>query len=125
MREAIRFTHHRLDSSLVPSQTTRELSAALFGNEKLVEVVLALGAQQGAATAQQLSKQTGIDHSMVRSVLVRAAKAGVVETLPRVGGSRSPQYYEPTESALWRASLALAQAAATVTASRGASLRKP
>jgi predicted ArsR family transcriptional regulator len=110
-----RFTHHSLDSRLVTGQTTRERSAALFGNEKLVEVVVALAEQRGAATAQQLSKDTGIDHSMVRSVLLRAVSAGVVETLPRTGGARSPQYYQPTDTDVWRATLALARAVAAST----------
>lgn len=107
-------------------QTTRELSASLFGNEKLVEVVTALAKQRGAATAQQLSKLTGVDHGMVRSVLLRAVAAGVAETLPRAGGSRSPQYYQPTDTALWRATLALAQTVVDlVTATRSAAARRP
>jgi hypothetical protein len=87
---------------------TRARSAAIFGNEKFVEVVVALSEQQGAATAQQLSRVTGIDHSMVRSVLLRATTAEIVESLPRTGGSRSAQYYQPTDSELWRTTLALA-----------------
>ena len=98
------------------SQSTREVSASLFGNEKFVEVVLALAGQHGAATAQQLSKLTGVDHSMVRSVLVRAVAAGAVDTLPRQGGARSPQYYQPTDTDLWTATVALAQAAYSLAA---------
>lgn len=106
-------------------QTTRERSAALFGNEKLVEVVVALAEQQGAATAQQLSRLTGVDHSLVRCVLLRAVNAGVVETLPRAGGSRSPQYYQPTDTELWRATLALAHAAAAVMANHAPVSQRP
>jgi DNA-binding IclR family transcriptional regulator len=102
----------------VNAQTTRELSAAVFGNEKFAEVLRALAQQGGAATAQQLSKQIRVDHSMVRSVLLRAVAAGVVETLPRTGGSRSAQYYQPTDTELWRATLALAEAVHNVIGNR-------
>ena len=46
-------------------EETRRRSAALFGNEKTVEVVLALN-EEGAATAQQVAQKTGIPHSLVR-----------------------------------------------------------
>lgn len=92
------------------SPSSRAVSAALFGNEKFAEVIVALAAEEGAATAQQLSKSTGIDHSMVRSVLLRAATAGIVDALPRTGGSRSAQYYQPVASELWSTTTALAHA---------------
>jgi hypothetical protein len=38
---------------------TRRRSAALFGNEKTVEVVLAL-AEEGTATTQMIAAKTGI-----------------------------------------------------------------
>ncbi len=80
---------------------TRRRSAALFNNEKMAEVVLSLDAQRGAAHAQEISRQTGISHSLVRDVLVRLTSAEVVTALPRVGGSRGAQYYEPKEGELW------------------------
>lgn len=90
-------------------QSPRPLSAALFGNEKFAEVVVALGGQRGAATAQQLSKLTRIDHSMVRNVLLRAVAAKIVDHLPRTGGSRSKQYYQPSPGDLWEATFVLAR----------------
>lgn len=69
------------------------MSGKIFGNEKVVEVALALTAESEAATAQQIAKRTGIDHSMVRDVLVRLAEASVVLRLPRAS-ARAPQYYE-------------------------------
>lgn len=62
----------------------------------------------GAATAQQLSKLTRIDHSMVRNVLPRAVAAKIADQLPRTGGSRSEQYYQPSPGDLWDATFALA-----------------
>jgi len=90
-------------------QSPRPLSAALFGNEKFAEVVVALAGQRGAATAQQLSKLTRIDHSLVRNVLLRAVAAKIVEPLPRTGGARSEQYYQPSTGELWNATCALAR----------------
>lgn len=108
-RKVNHFRLYRLGSIVVGSETTRGLSAAVFGNEKFVEVLLALEGQQGAATAQQLSKVTGIDHSMVRSVLLRQVAGGLVDALPRSGGRRSPQYYQPADADRWDAAVRLAQ----------------
>jgi len=82
-------------------EETRRRSAAIFGNEKTVEVVLALS-EEG----------TGIPHSLVRDALVRLVNGGVVRQVPRIGGSRSPLYYQPTPGNLWAAVLAAAQAVA-------------
>lgn len=81
----------------------RRQSAALFGNEKVVEVVLALDAvpEPRSATAQQLSVATGIGHSMVRDVLQRLTQAGTLAAMAKVGGSRSAQYYQPVSDELW------------------------
>ena len=92
-------------------EETRRRSAAIFGNEKTVEVVLALS-DEGAATAQMIAKSTGIAHSLVRDALVRLVNGGVVRQVPRLGGSRSPLYYQPTPGNLWAAILSAAQAIA-------------
>jgi ribosomal protein S25 len=92
-------------------EETRRRSAAIFGNEKTVEVVLALS-EESAATAQMIATSTGIPHSLVRDALVRLVNGGVVRQVPRVGGSRSPLYYQPTPGNLWAAVLAAAQAVA-------------
>jgi hypothetical protein len=92
-------------------EETRHRSAALFGNEKTVELVLALD-DEGAATAQKLATRTGIPHSLVRAALVRLVTGSAVHQVPRVGGSRSPLCYQPTPGKLWRAIVAAAQAIA-------------
>jgi hypothetical protein len=86
----------------------RRRSAALFGNEKTAEVVLALN-EEGSATAQELAARTGIPHSLVRDALVRLVTGSAVHRVPRVGGSRSPLYYQPTPGKLWVAIVAAAQ----------------
>ncbi len=94
---------------------TRRLSAALFGNEKVIEVVLAMESlgDPKTAPAQDLSRATAISHSMVRDVLVRLTTAGLVTAAPKIGGARSPQYYQPANQVGWEH---LAQLAAQVQA---------
>jgi hypothetical protein len=88
---------------------TRRRSAALFGNEKTVEVILVLDAE-GAATAQMVAAETRISYSLVRDALVRLAAGGAVRQIPRAGGSRSPLYYEPVTGDLWKALTTAARA---------------
>ncbi len=88
---------------------TRRRSTALFGNEKTVEVVLALQ-REAPATAQAIAVTTGIAYSLVRDALLRLTAGGAVQPLPRLGGSRSPQYYQPVDDDLWVALAAAAQA---------------
>lgn len=101
-------------------QSVQRVSAKVFGNEKYAEVVCALDAEGGAATAQMIAKRTGIDHPMVRDVLVRLAEAGVTTPLSRAS-SRAPLYYkvEPDDP-VWRAIKALAR---TIRSDRAAQLR--
>jgi ribosomal protein S25 len=90
---------------------TRRRSAALFGNEKTVEVLLALN-EEGASTAQMVATRTGISYSLARDALIRLSTGGAVRQVPRVGGSRSPLYYQPAEGNLWDALIGAARAVA-------------
>jgi DNA-binding FadR family transcriptional regulator len=81
----------------------------LFGNEKVAEVVLAMESIHAPSTAQELARQTGIAHSMVRDVLVRLTAAGLLSPLPRIGGARSAQYYEINDADPWAHLTALAR----------------
>jgi hypothetical protein len=87
---------------------TRRRSAALFGNEKTVEVVLALD-EEGTATTQMVAATTSIPYSLARDALVRLTAGGAVRQLPRTGGSRSPLYYQPVAGSLWDALTAAAR----------------
>jgi ribosomal protein S25 len=98
-----------VDEHMDNRDETRRRSAALFGNEKTVEVVVALD-EEGSATAQMIAARTGITHSLVRDVLLRLTAGGAVRPLPRLGGSRSPQYYQPVNGDLWAALASTAQA---------------
>lgn len=101
---------------------TRRRSAALFGNEKTVEVVLALH-QEAPATAQAISTKTGIAYSLVRDALLRLTAGEAVQALPRLGGSRSPQYYQPADGDLWAALVSAAQAITTTPERSGLNLQ--
>jgi ribosomal protein S25 len=99
-----------------PTETRRK-SAALFGNEKTVEVLLALEAE-GIATAQMIAARTGVAHTLARDALKRLTAGGAIREIPRVGGSRSPLYYQPVEGKLWDSLLAAAGAVATLVRDR-------
>lgn len=80
----------------------RRLSAAIFGNEKAVEVVAALAAHAGFFTAADVAATTGIQHGLVRAVLVRLAKDDVMlRAVPKTGSARGPQYYERRADRAW------------------------
>ncbi|HVU71442.1 MAG TPA: hypothetical protein VHE83_00620 [Mycobacteriales bacterium] len=102
-----------------PTQrATRDISALVMGNEKLAEVVLALVAENGSATAQQIAVRLTVNHDLARSPLQKLVRAGVLTELPRRGGPRSELFYEVIDSPLWRALVALAVAVQGHAASR-------
>jgi len=93
--------------------TTRRLSASIFGNEKIAEIVLILDAEPGALLAAEIARRTGFGHSLVRDVLVRLSRTPALRALPRAGNPRGPAYYEKNaKSPLWAALAQLAQAVA-------------
>jgi ribosomal protein S25 len=69
--------------------------------EKLAEVVQFLSTERAPATAQSVATGTGIPYSLTRDALRRLLAAGVVQELPRLGGARSPLYYEIVEGKMW------------------------
>jgi predicted ArsR family transcriptional regulator len=82
---------------------TRERSSALFGNEKVVEVVLALAKHEAPAHAQDLAVDLGVAQQLVGPVLKRLAGAGVLASLPRKS-KRGTLLYEPdADSPAWEA----------------------
>ncbi|ABL84148.1 MULTISPECIES: hypothetical protein [unclassified Nocardioides] len=70
----------------------RRASAAIFGNEKVVEVVLQLN-DLAPTHAQALAAKLGVAHNLVRAVLLKLHEAGVILALPRTG-RRSALYYD-------------------------------
>lgn len=87
----------------------RVVSAKVFGNAKVIEVVLALVDESSVATAKAIAARTGIDHSLVRDVLVRFVAADILQTLPRTA-ARAPLFYaaDPDDAA-WQLLVQLAR----------------
>lgn len=107
----------------------RYVSAKVFGNEKVVEVVNALHAASDVATAKQIAVATGIDHSLVRDVLVKLHEAEIVKKLPR-SNTRAAQYYEADQSSpVWETlratTLAIAESVDAVSEGRQAARFSP
>jgi hypothetical protein len=89
----------------------RRISASIFGNEKLAEIVLLLDSEDGAVLAADLARRTGFGHSLVRDVLIRLDRTSAVRALPKSGNARGPAYYEKNlSSPLWPSLVALARA---------------
>jgi hypothetical protein len=105
-----RFPLHYTDADIVRPDAgeARRRSAALFGNEKVAEVIVVLAQVGGPATAQDLSRITGVGHSMVRDALLRLVTAGAVTSLPKLGGTRSAQFYECIDGEGWALLVGLA-----------------
>jgi len=79
------------------TEARRSRSGAIFNNRYFVEVSGAVlevvASRDGLVTTREVASRTGLADSLVRSVIVRLAEAGLLERLPRLGGGRSPQYY--------------------------------
>jgi hypothetical protein len=90
--------------------SARRISASIFGNEKIAEIVLLMDAEHGALTAAEISRRTGFGHSLVRDVLLRLGRTSAVRALPKASNPRGPAYYEKNlDSPLWTALVRLAE----------------
>jgi hypothetical protein len=90
---------------------TRRMSASIFGNEKLAEIVLLLEEEDGAVLASDLARRTGFSHSLVRDVLIRLSRTPAVRALPKAGNPRGPAYFQKNrDGPLWPALVDLARA---------------
>jgi hypothetical protein len=84
------------------SVETRRLSAAAFGSEKLVEIVLACEAERpGAIPLKDLAEHTAVPRSLLNPVLSRLVDVGALRQLPRVGGTRAPVHFEGADEFPW------------------------
>jgi predicted transcriptional regulator len=98
----------------------RDVSSALFNNDKLMEVVLELDRWHRDAvqrldrrylgvTTRELAKSLGIQDDLVKKVLARLVAAGLLKELPRSGGRRGPLPYEVQQGRQWRTLVDLAE----------------
>ncbi len=84
-----------------PRPETRRASSALFGAEKLAEVVLAFEAERpGAVPLKHLADRTSIPRNLLNPVLARLVDAGALRQLPRPT-SRGPVDYEVADEQQW------------------------
>lgn len=78
-------------------EARRSRSGAIFNNRYFAEVSESVldvaSSRDGLVTTREIASKTGLADSLVRSVMVRLADAGLLERLPRLGGGRSPRYY--------------------------------
>lgn len=105
-----------------PGDSLRELSVAVFGNAKMASVVLGIGEAQ-IATATEIAELTGIKYTLVRDVLQRLERAGLLESRRDGDGARAPLHYWPSEERIWSALVLLAEAVRDVAGRRTHSLR--
>lgn len=91
-------------------EATRDLSAAVFGNGKWVEVVLTLDRAGGTPNSQQIARAIGVNSDLVTDVLRRLDAAGLVKALPRIGHPKKGVVpWEVQPGPLWTALLAVAR----------------
>jgi hypothetical protein len=107
MRDTIRYTRHTTRVGSAGPETWRDRSAALFGNRFVVDVVLAISQIAPTAetfvTTRMVASKTTLGDSLVRPVMLRLQRAGILSQLPRSGGPRSMLYYQVGQGPLWDA----------------------
>jgi hypothetical protein len=85
-------------------EARRARSTALFNNRHFAECaahllqVSGLGAE--FVTVRKIAATSGLADSVVRPIILRLTDAGALERLPRLGGTRSPQYYRLVDTTL-------------------------
>jgi hypothetical protein len=85
-------------------ETRRQRSAALFNNRYFSEVILAanqLATEDDLVTTRHIAAATGLADSLVRPVLLRLVDADMLDRLPKVGGSRTVQYFRISRGKDW------------------------
>lgn len=97
-------------------EARRKLSAALFGNRALAEVISAINhlTAQGdpLVTTRTVATAANLGDSVVRPVMLRLDAAGLIEAQPRTSGPRSTLHYQVQRGELWSALHALVEALA-------------
>jgi len=92
---------------------TRTVSATLFNNDKLVEVVLAIARWDGPAfTIQEIATKVAINHDLAKKVVNRLEAVDMLKRQPRLGGRRGALPFEVQGGRAWDALVRLAEAIA-------------
>jgi DNA-binding FadR family transcriptional regulator len=86
-------------------EVARGVSAALFGNRYLAEVVDEIWRRNQVSstlvTTRELARTLSLSDSTVRPVLLRLCAVGVLAPLPKPGSARSSQFYRVQPGQLW------------------------
>lgn len=119
-----RYTHNIIRVKLEEHEASRERSSAIFGNRYFADVVLAVDHLSGdddraRVTMRMVASETTVSDSLVRQVMDRLHGAGLIAEEPRLGGPRSPRYFQVQRGPLWSSVLA------TCVASKGDSGTEP
>jgi hypothetical protein len=99
----------------------QQRSALAFGNRYFASVVDAAARQHDrddAFSVRRIARDLGVADSLVRSVVLRLAGLGIIDAVPRTGGSRSEQLYVLIESERTDALVAAARVTALGTPTR-------
>jgi hypothetical protein len=87
-------------------EARQRLSASLFNNMYLADVVLQIAALARTSdqfvTTRKIAAASGLGDSLVRPVVMRLEEGGFLRRLPRMGGRRSEQYFARSTSTAWR-----------------------
>ncbi len=90
--------------------TSRDRSAAIFGNRFFADVVVAVDRLSGPddtfVTTRRVASETALSDSLVRPVMLRLRAAGLITDLPRESGPRSTLLYQVQRGPVWTGVLA-------------------
>jgi DNA-binding GntR family transcriptional regulator len=95
-------------------EARRRLSAAVFGNRAVADVISAINrlTAQGdpLVTTRTVANAANLGDSVVRPVMLRLDAAGLLQAQPRTSGPRSTLHYQVQRGELWTALHSLVEA---------------
>lgn len=110
LRDVKRYTRHTTHVQEDEHATSRDRSAAIFGNRFFADVVVAVdrlsGPDDAFVTTRRVASETALSDSLVRPVMLRLRAAGFIADLPREGGPRSTLLYQVQRGPVWTGVLA-------------------
>lgn len=109
-----RYTNNIIRVTQEDSEASRGRSSAIFGNRYFVDVVLAvdqLSSDDARVTTRMVASETTLSDSLVRQVMQRLRDAGLIAEPARIGGRRSPRYFQVRRGPLWNGVLSACTAA--------------
>jgi len=97
-----------------PPEVRRRVSAAIFGNRAVADVIRAIQqltqAGEPSVTTRMVARTAQLGDSVVRPIMLRLEAAGVVQAQARLSGPRSALHYRVQQGELWTALTAIIKA---------------